>query len=135
MRKKIAIVVVMVTACFASVHAGEGNWFEKHIIDGSCYGVVNMISSPFELLRTPVYRTRCIYYSDYPAFCIVGPVVGLVEGAWLTTARLLIGFLDIPTFGGIGELCHTDYFPKSFWNHAPWKYEPYKEYNDGTVNK
>ena len=105
-------------ACVAlSCHAVEGDADEYVWTPplGMCRGVVNIVSSPGEIVRDISYYGN-MAYSDHPVLCgIDGGILGVVPGSVCTLVRIADGVLDCFTLGIWGNATHCDFFPTFFW--------------------
>ena len=76
-------------------------------------GVANMLLCWVEV-------PRCLVYDNVKLYPVLGMFTGSVKGLLLTSARFLVGAVDVVTFGYTGSaLFEPQAFPDYVWK-APW---------------
>lgn len=123
--KKLAITIIFMAAVIGTVQAGEESWFQTPPA-GMIRGVVNVCTSPLEIVRGPVYWTQSAFNHHPQLLGIDGAIWGITWGSAMTVLRMSAGLVDFFIFGIPGNYLHGDIFPEFFWE-ALWRPESLDE--------
>lgn len=112
--KKTFLIAVICIVAFSAINAGEKEKYTWIPPTGMGRGIVNMVTSPGEIVRGPYYYSQAAF-ADHPFLLgIDGVLYGTITGTFMTIFRFSVGFLDLAA-GIPGNYIHSEVFPTFFW--------------------